>query len=45
MQPLDVLIIKIYSYVHTFCLHYSNSNICEHAKVTSSMIDVDPPGP
>jgi hypothetical protein len=44
MHPLDVLVIKIYFHVHTFRLHYSNINICEHPKVTSSMIDVDPPG-
>jgi hypothetical protein len=45
MQLLNVLIIKIYLYVHTFRLHYSNINICEHLKVTSSMIDVNPPAP
>jgi hypothetical protein len=45
MQPLNVLIIKIYFYVHSFQLHHSNFNICEYPKVTSSIIDVDPPGP
>lgn len=44
MQPLNVLIINLFP-VHTFRHHYSNTNICEYPKVTSSIIDVDPPGP
>jgi hypothetical protein len=45
MQPLNVLILKIYFRVHTFRHHYNNTNICEYPKVTSSIIEVDPPGP